>query len=90
MTARGQFYTSIATLGLGSLACFVAASFESSQHGHMLTTDASEAAEQVNFALELYGIGLLNLLGAIVFVLRRSRWTWGSRSPSRLPSSYLR
>jgi hypothetical protein len=42
----------------------------------MLGSDASEAAEQAAFALELYAIGLLNLLSAIVFVLRRSRLTW--------------
>jgi hypothetical protein len=42
----------------------------------MLGSDASEAAEQAAFVLELYAIGLLNLLASIVFVLRRSRLTW--------------
>ena len=42
----------------------------------MLGSDASEAAEQATFVMELYAIGLLNLLASIVFVLRRSRLTW--------------
>jgi hypothetical protein len=42
----------------------------------MLGSDASEAAEQAAFVLELYAIGLINLLASIVFVLRRSRLTW--------------
>lgn len=42
----------------------------------MLSSDASEAAEQGTFALELSAIGLLNLIASIVFVLRRSRLTW--------------
>ena len=42
----------------------------------MLRSDASEAAEQSAFVLELYAVGLLNVLALIVFVLRRSRLTW--------------
>jgi len=42
----------------------------------MVGSDASEAAEQAAFVMELYAIGLLNLLASIVFVLRRSRLTW--------------
>jgi hypothetical protein len=76
VTARRQFYASIAALVLGSLACFLAASFESSQEGQMLGSDAAEAAEQAAFVLELYAIGLLNLLASIVFVPRPSRLTW--------------
>jgi hypothetical protein len=42
----------------------------------MVGIDSSEGAEQARFAIELYGIGALNLLALIVFLLRRSGWVW--------------
>lgn len=72
MTARRQFYASIATLGFGCLTCFLAASFESSHEGQMLGSDASKAAEQAAFVLELYAIGLPSSLP-------RSYWSSAGR-----------
>jgi hypothetical protein len=42
----------------------------------MVDIDSAETAEQARFAIELYAIGALNLLGSIAFLLRRSGWGW--------------
>jgi hypothetical protein len=42
----------------------------------MVGVDSAETAEQARFVIELYAIGALNLLGFIVFLLRRSGWGW--------------
>jgi hypothetical protein len=42
----------------------------------MVGVDSAETAEQARFAIELYAIGALNLLGSIGFLLRRSGWGW--------------
>jgi hypothetical protein len=42
----------------------------------MVGIDSAETAEQARFAIELYALGALNLLGSIAFLLRRSGWGW--------------
>ena len=42
----------------------------------MVGVDSREAAEQARFAIELYAIGALNLLGSLAFLLRRTGWSW--------------
>jgi hypothetical protein len=42
----------------------------------MVGIDSAEAAEQARFAIELYAIGALNLLGSMALLVRRSGWSW--------------
>jgi hypothetical protein len=56
--------------------CFFAGSIESGDQRAMVGINSAEAAEQARFAIELYAIGALNLLGSIAFLLRRSGWSW--------------
>jgi hypothetical protein len=67
------FYASVVVLGCACIASFFAGSIEWAER---VGSDSAEAAEQARFAIELYAIGALNLLAAIVFLLRRSGWTW--------------
>jgi len=76
VTARGKRYATIAVLAAGCIACFLAASLESSESGQMAGIDSAESGEQALFALELTAIGLLNLAAALAFVLRHSKVTW--------------
>jgi hypothetical protein len=43
----------------------------------MVDVDSAETAEQARFTIELYAIGVLNLLASSAFLLRRSGWSWG-------------
>src|SRR5438309_7266643 len=58
------------------MACFFAGSIEWGERGVRVGIDSAEAAEQARFAIELYGIGALNLLVSIAFLIRRSGWAW--------------
>jgi hypothetical protein len=42
----------------------------------MVGIDSAETAEQARFAIELYAIGALNVVGSIALLLRRSGWSW--------------
>ena len=55
---------------------FFAGSIEWGERGVRVGVDSAEAAEQARFAIELYGIGALNLLVSIAFLIRRSGWAW--------------
>ena len=46
------------------------------ERGVRVGVDSAEAAEQARFAIELYGIGALNILVSIAFLIRRSGWAW--------------
>src|SRR5712671_5786521 len=72
VNSRWPLYASVAVLGCESIVCFVAGSIEWGQQGVMVGVDSAETAEQARFAIELYAIGALNLLGSIAFALRRS------------------
>jgi hypothetical protein len=74
--SRWPFYASVAVLGCESILCFVAGSIEWGERGVMVGIDSAETAEQARFAIELYAIGALNLLGFIAFLLHRSGWGW--------------
>jgi hypothetical protein len=74
--SRWPLYASVAVLGCESIVCFVAGSIEWGQQGVMVGVDSAETAQQARFAIELYAIGALNLLGSIAFALRRSGWGW--------------
>jgi hypothetical protein len=81
--SRWPFYASVAVLGCECILCFFAGSIEWGERGVMvgITTpvrdlNSAEAAEQARFAIELYAIGALNLLGSIAFLLRRSGRAW--------------
>jgi hypothetical protein len=76
VTSRWPFYASVAVLGCECVLCFLAGSVEWGDRGAMLGVDSAETAEQARFAIELYAIGALNLLGSIAFLLRRSGWGW--------------
>lgn len=76
VTARRKLYATIAMLAAGCIACFLAASQESSQSGQMAGIDSAESAEQARFALELFAIGLLNVAATAAFALRQSKVTW--------------
>jgi hypothetical protein len=70
------FYASVVVLGCECIVCFFAGSIEWGERGVMVGIDSAETAEQARFAIELYAIGALNLLGSIAFLLRRSGWSW--------------
>jgi hypothetical protein len=74
--SRWLFYASVAVLGCECIVCFFAGSIEWGERGVMVDIDSAETAEQARFAIELYAIGALNLLGSIAFLLRRSGWGW--------------
>ena len=74
--SRWPFYASVAVLGCECIVCFFAGSIEWVERGVMVGNDSAEAAEQARFAIELYAIGALNLLGSIAFLLGRSGWGW--------------
>ena len=76
MISRWPFYASVAVLGCECMACFFAGSIEWGERGVRVGIDSAEAAEQARFAIELYGIGALNLLVSIAFLIRRSGWAW--------------
>jgi hypothetical protein len=76
LIARWPFYASVAVLGCEAMGCFVAGSIEWRDRGAMVGIDSAETAEQARFAIELYAIGALNLVGTIAFALRRSGWGW--------------
>lgn len=76
MISRWPFYASVAVLGCECIVCFFAGSIEWGERGAMVGIDSPETAEQARFAIELYAIGALNLLGSIAFLLRRSGWVW--------------
>ena len=76
MISRWPFYASVAVLGCECVACFLGGSIEWGDRGAMVGIDSAETAEQARFAVELYAIGALNLLGSIAFLLRRSSWGW--------------
>ena len=76
MTSRWPFYASVAVLGCVCVLCFFAGSIEWGDRSVMVGVDSAEAAEQARFAIELYAIGALNLLGFIAFLLGRPSWGW--------------
>ncbi len=76
MISRWPFYASVAVLGCECIVCFFAGSIEWGERGVMVGIDSAETAEQARFAIELYGIGALNLLGSIAFLFGRSGWGW--------------
>jgi hypothetical protein len=73
--SRWPFYASVAVLACGCIVCFLAGSIEWGQRG-VAGIDSAETAEQARFAIELYAIGVLNLLGSIALLLRRSGRSW--------------
>ncbi|TMC81322.1 MAG: hypothetical protein E6J06_13070 [Chloroflexi bacterium] len=76
MISRWRLYAAVAVLGCECIACFFAGSVELGERSVMVGIDSAEAAEQARFAIELYGIGALNLLASIAWLLRRSGWGW--------------
>ena len=76
MISRWPFYASVAVLGCECIVCFVAGSIEWGERGAMVGVDSAESAEQARFAIELYAIGALNVLGSIACLLRRSGGGW--------------
>ena len=69
--SRWPLYTSVAVLGCASLVCFFAGSDE-------WTEQYTEGGASVHarFAIELCAIGALDLLAAIVLLVRRRGWGW--------------
>ena len=76
MISRWPFYASVALLGCESILCFLAGSIEWGVRGAMVGIDSAETAEQARFAIELYAIGALYVLGLIAFLLQRSGGAW--------------
>ncbi|TMD41365.1 MAG: hypothetical protein E6I88_07690 [Chloroflexi bacterium] len=76
MISRWPFYASVAVLGGECIACFLAGSIELGARGAMVPIDSAESTEQARFAIELFAIGGLNLVGFVAFLLRRSAWGW--------------
>ena len=76
MITRWPFYASVAVLGCECIVCFFAGYIEWGYRGVMVGTDSAEAAEQARFAIELYAIGALYVLGLIAFLLQRSGGAW--------------
>jgi hypothetical protein len=74
--SRWPFYPSVALLGCESMLCFLAGSIEWGVRGAMVGIDSAKTAEQARFAIELYAIGGLYVLGLIAFLLRRSGGAW--------------
>jgi hypothetical protein len=74
--SRWPFYASVAVLGCECVVCFLAGSIEWGDRGAMVGIDSAETAEQARFAVELYAIGAVNVLGFIAVLLRRWGWGW--------------
>ncbi|MGH7760013.1 MAG: hypothetical protein ACREOY_01160 [Candidatus Dormibacteraceae bacterium] len=75
MISSRRFYASVAVLGGECVACFFAGYSEWGDRGGMVGINSAEAAEQAQFAIELYAIGALNLV-SVAFLLRRAGWSW--------------
>ena len=78
MISRWPFYASAAVLGCECIVFFFGGSSEwgNSTDPAQYRIDSGEVAEQARFAIELYAIGVLNLLGSIALLLRRSGRSW--------------
>jgi hypothetical protein len=66
--SRWRFDASVAVLGCECIVCFFAGSIEWGERGALVGIDSAETAKQARFAIELYAIGALNLLGSIGYL----------------------
>jgi hypothetical protein len=73
---RWPLYASVAVLGCGSLVCFFVGSDEWTEQYTEGVASVHAASVHARFAIELCGIGALDLLASIVLLVRRWGWLW--------------